>query len=97
MPQKAMSGDACLPETLSFVSVSQPNIVVTTIKKAYNGDGTIVRLVEMEGKDTKAEIHLPDLVGALYRVNLVEEAREPVTDAKTVLIKAHGIETFLVK
>jgi alpha-mannosidase len=108
VPQKANNSDASLPETLSFISVSQPNIVITTIKKACDGDGTILRLVEMEGKDTKAEIHLPDSVreanlrlrlmaGALYRVNLLEEAPEPLTDTKAVLIKAHGIETFLVK
>jgi alpha-mannosidase len=77
--------------------VSKPNVVIPAFKKAYDGNGIIMRLVEMEGRDTDIDVHLPDLSQTLYRVNLLEEEPELVEDINKISIKAHGIETFLIR
>ncbi|NIO38855.1 MAG: hypothetical protein GTO41_00835, partial [Burkholderiales bacterium] len=42
------------PDTMSLCSVDKPNVLLTTFKKAENGDGNIVRLIETTGKATTA-------------------------------------------
>ena len=43
----------------SFLSVDVPNIVVSTIKQAEDGDDLIVRLYETAGRQTKAKVDMP--------------------------------------
>ena len=47
-----MEGNA--PEgRFSLVSVDQPNVILETVKKAEDGQGTIVRMYESENARTK--------------------------------------------
>lgn len=43
----------------SFLTVDQPNVVVTAWKRAEDGRGTILRLLEIEGRSTTVRITLP--------------------------------------
>jgi len=45
----------------SFVQVDAPNVVLVTLKPAEDGAGYILRLVEMQGKETDVTISLPSL------------------------------------
>lgn len=45
-----------LPKSNSLLSVDAPNVVVTAIKNAENGDDLIVRCVELAGKETTASL-----------------------------------------
>ncbi|MDH7602272.1 MAG: glycoside hydrolase family 38 C-terminal domain-containing protein [Armatimonadota bacterium] len=45
-----------LPKSKSFVWVSEPNIVVTALKRSENGRGTILRFYETQGKECQAKI-----------------------------------------
>jgi alpha-mannosidase len=69
---------AGLPEEMSFFSVSAPNVLVSTIKKCEDDDSVIIRLVELEGKDSEVGLSVSfPLVGA-EMVNMIEEEGNPV-------------------
>lgn len=51
-----------LPAEKSFVEVLTPGVFMSTIKKAEDGKGIVVRVFDMEGKKTTAKIKITDLV-----------------------------------
>jgi alpha-mannosidase len=51
--------DGSLPGEGSFIEVDAENINLLCLKRAEDGDGLIVRLVETEGRATTASIRLP--------------------------------------
>jgi hypothetical protein len=60
----------------SFCDVDPPNVMLLALKRAEDGDGVILRLVEMEGKGVMARVALPHLsISQAYETNLVEESR----------------------
>lgn len=59
LPMTAMrvgKTNGILPESYSLVSVNAPNVMIETVKKAEDGDGTIVRLYECFNKRTNTEL-----------------------------------------
>ena len=46
------------PESASFLSVDSPNIIVSAVKQAEDGDDTIVRCFESTGRESKATVNL---------------------------------------
>jgi alpha-mannosidase len=50
------TGVALLPFSKSFFTVEPENILVSTIKQAEDGHGTVIRFYETEGRYTKARI-----------------------------------------
>ena len=88
-------------DTMSFCSVDKPNILLTTLKRAENGDGIILRLIETVGKETTASIMLPHLsVVEALMANLVEEdkGQAPFSEHEvTVSLKAFGITTIRIR
>ncbi len=55
-----------LPRRYSGIAIDQPNILLSTLKNAYNGDGLILRLWEAFGKETNATVELP-LLGSSFQ------------------------------
>ena len=51
-----------LPAEKSFVEVLTPGVFMSTVKKAEDGKGIVVRVFDMEGKKTTAKIKISDLV-----------------------------------
>jgi alpha-mannosidase len=47
-----------LPQRASYVSVDHPNVVVSVMKRAEDGDATILRAYETSGNRARATIHL---------------------------------------
>lgn len=86
-----------LPGKNSFLSVSDEFVSVSVLKRADSGDGVILRLVEMEGKDKTVEVSLPEEIKGVIRTNLIEEEEERIDiSGKTLRLKMghHSIETF---
>ena len=54
-PMNVQQGSGAEP-TRSFASVETPNVVLSTLKTADDGNGLIVRLVEYNGADTEAVV-----------------------------------------
>ena len=69
-PQKGGS----LPPSASFCEIDAPNVMALTFKKAEDGKGYILRLIETEGKETTTTVTLPYLaLRQVFEANLVEE------------------------
>jgi alpha-mannosidase len=56
----------------SFFAVDADNVAIETIKRAEDGDGFIIRLVETEGRDGMATLSLPAAPKKVVETNLVE-------------------------
>ncbi|MDP4186344.1 MAG: glycoside hydrolase family 38 C-terminal domain-containing protein, partial [Bacteroidota bacterium] len=89
--------NAFLPETLSFFSVSNPNIMVSTIKKSEDDNDVVIRLFETEGADCNLSLSSFFKFNKAQRTNLIEEngLSLPMTGKSlTVPVGHNSIETF---
>ncbi|MDQ3855025.1 MAG: alpha-mannosidase [Chloroflexota bacterium] len=68
-----------LPSRQSFLSVDQPNIVVSAVKRAEDGGGTVIRCYETDGLAVDTTLSLP------YRGRTVDTHLEPY-ELKTFLL-----------
>jgi len=89
------------PDTMSFCSVDKPNVLLTTLKRAEDGNGIIIRLIETQGKATTACITVPHIAVAEAMItNLVEENKGQAVFAKhevQVNLRAFGITAVRIK
>jgi hypothetical protein len=70
--------DGALPVAASFCHVDAPNVALLTFKRAEDGDGYVLRLIEMEGQDTAVTVTMPHLsIGCAFETNLVEGNQRP--------------------
>lgn len=88
------------PEEDSFISVKQSNIILSGIKQSEEGNELVIRLVEVEGKETTLNLTLPVAIESARRLNLIElplkDAAPPQIKGKTVkvIVKPHEIVTL---
>jgi len=86
-----------LPSEASFCGLDQSNVLLTTIKRAEDGQGLIVRLIETDGQATTATLTLPAVtVEKAWLTSPVEENQSPLSCTEhrvTVPAKAFGITT----
>jgi alpha-mannosidase len=89
------------PDTMSFCSVDKPNVMLTTLKRAEDADGIIIRLIETQGKQTTASVTLPQVATKeAILTNLVEENKDRAIFTKheiQVNLKAFGITTVRIR
>ncbi len=82
----------------SFVQVDAPNVMLLTMKRAEDGAGYILRLIEMEGQETAAVVTVPALsILRAYATNLVEENQALVpcaTHSVQAVLRPYGIVTI---
>jgi len=57
----------------SFVSVSAPNVIIETVKRAEDGDGVIIRLYESQRKRRPVTMQTAFRLEAAWETNLLEE------------------------
>ncbi|MGB6111630.1 MAG: glycoside hydrolase family 38 C-terminal domain-containing protein [Acidobacteriaceae bacterium] len=62
-----------LPATHSFVTVKPENLVLTAMKKSEDGNSLILRFYEWAGKQTTANITVPEGASAATVTNLMEK------------------------
>ena len=93
--------EGTLDKRMSFCRVDKPNVLLLTLKRAEDGDGIIIRLIETQGKATTASVTLPHIAVAEAMVtNLVEENKGRATFTEheiQVNLKAFGITTIRIK
>ena len=95
---------ADLPTEASLVSIDKPNVLLTSMKKGEDGDFLVVRLCEMEGKDTEVTLSLPGEVVSAERLDLLEfvledgnaAPAEVVDNGVKVAMKPHEIVTLAI-
>ena len=87
---------AHLPESLSFLSLCAPNVLISTLKKAEDGDAVVLRVYDIEGRDAAAGLKLfVPLMGA-EKVNIIEEEGTPLKagkDGLSLKVGHHAVET----
>ncbi|MBQ6086782.1 MAG: alpha-mannosidase [Bacteroidales bacterium] len=94
--------DADLPTEASLVSLDKSNVLLTSMKKGEDGEFLVVRLCEMEGKDTEVTLNLPVQVLSVDRLDLLEflledaEPAEVVSKGVKVKMKPHEIVTLAI-
>ncbi|MDO6432202.1 glycoside hydrolase family 38 C-terminal domain-containing protein [Flavitalea sp. BT771] len=93
------SGVATLPVRMSFFGSSAPGTLITAIKKADKGDGTILRIVNMDKAPQVNELHLFREITGLRRVNLIEEEEQVLSPRGSGINETIGggrIETYSI-
>lgn len=103
-PSLALVKDhATRPEEGSFFSIDNKNVVLSGIKMSEDGEELIIRLVEIEGKETIATVMVPITVKSARRLDLtellLEHAAAPAVQGKSVIVKLrpHEIVTLGMK
>jgi alpha-mannosidase len=89
-------------EPTSLVSVEEPGVMITAMKRSEDGKALIVRLWELTGKATTAHLridsHLP--AGNAWSCNLVEDDSRPLPLANGVVsvpIRGAGVATVKIE
>ena len=92
--------EGTLPKEHSFVSVENPNVVLTAVKKAEDSDALIVRVYEWAGQGGEVKLHLPAGATTATETNLMEKSEgSPLTvsgDTVNAPIKPYQILTLEV-
>jgi alpha-mannosidase len=94
---KGKKGVGDMPDRNSFLTVSEPNVIVTVLKKAEDGSGLILRCYETDGKDTDVSIELMKKIKSAEHTNIIEQDGKKIAIENGELkfkIGAHAIETF---
>jgi alpha-mannosidase len=84
----------------SLVSVSSPNTIIETIKRAEDGEGIIVRLYESQRKRGQVKVKLGSTVDSAWVTNLLEENESALSvenDSIFLNLKPYQIVTLRVK
>lgn len=93
-----------LPPEKSFLEALTPNVVVAAVKKAEDSNALVVRMFEIEGKETTAKIRIDGLVDAKAKAVETDVLERPLPkntakfDGKTLTVKvpAYGIATVKI-
>jgi alpha-mannosidase len=65
---------------------------MTGMKQSEEGDELIIRLCEVEGKETTVNLTLPVTIGSARRLNLIEL---PLADASLPLVTGNTLQVKL--
>lgn len=87
-------GEASLAEEVSFLSVDNPNIKVTTVKKCEDDNSLIVRMYNCSEKEAKADLRMWVQPKEIIHTNLIEEELAPVRE---IILGKYAIETYKIK
>ncbi len=98
VPVDAHSG--ALPRRASFFSVEPDSVMLSTVKRAEDGSGLVLRLVEMEGAGVDAVIRSHWFLRSAFEADLLEHAGSelPSTgDTVKVHLEPHQVKTVVLK
>ena len=99
IPVLGISGSgakATLPAELSFLSVSEDHVIISAVKKCEDDDSVIVRVYDIEGRDSTVGLTLFNGITRAEQVNMIEEGGKPLQVSKgrvELPVGHHSIET----
>ncbi len=94
-----------LPPEAGALEVLTPNVMVAALKQAEEGEGIILRLFELEGRQTQAQVRLARVLApadaAVVEMDLLEQPLPESTaqmsgDVLQVQVPAYGIATVRI-
>jgi alpha-mannosidase len=82
----------------SFLSIDDPDLLLDTWKPAEDGNGTILRFIDLGGEPRTVTIHAPlQSIGKIVATDAVERGQKPIVpdDVHTfkIAVRAHQILT----
>ena len=83
-----------LPEEVSFVSVDNPNVKVTAIKKCEDDNSLIVRMYNCSNKEETVHLRMFVEPKEIIHTNLIEEELSSVQE---IILGKYAIETYKIK
>jgi alpha-mannosidase len=89
-----------MPETMSFVSLANKNLMISTVKKCDDNDDLIIRCYDVEGVDSEAKISLTIPYKQAEKTNMIEEEGKQIPGSGKSLdfkVGHHSIETLKLK
>ena len=86
------SSTASMPESMSFFSAGNENVIISTIKKAEDANELVARMYEYHGTDTQLDFRMFKDIKSVCLTNLLEY---PLSELKGV--GRNGFETKLGK
>lgn len=92
-------GAAVGPVATSYVTCDAPNVMVTTVKQAEDGDAWVVRLYDWAGKASDVTLSFPFDIASAEVTGIMEDpgvAVSPKGRSVTIPVGAHAIETLKV-
>jgi len=95
--QEKLGRNAFLPTEKSFFTVSANNVLISTIKKCEDDNSVVVRLYDIEGKDSKIKFNTFFSIDGSEHTNIIEEEGKMIpASGKSLKTKIghHAIETF---
>jgi alpha-mannosidase len=97
---QVLAHTGAMPAEHSFVSIAEPHVVLTAVKKAEDGDGLVLRFYEWSGEGGNVTLTVPAGAKSATLVNLMEKpegAAIAVSDGKvTVPVAPFQIQTVRV-
>ena len=91
--------DGKLPADIEFIKISGKNLAVDAVKKAQDGRGYIIRVVEEEQRRGLRSICLGFDVEKVYECNMIEEDKEEIAQNGNEFefaIKPFEVKTFRI-
>ncbi len=98
-PVAPIAGKQFLPTENSFCSIDRPGVAVTAIKKAYDGQGWICRIVDLIGEGGEVNVAFSVPLKAASETNALEDNQAPLAvegNSITVQLRPHGIHTVRI-
>jgi len=89
-----------LPPSYSFVHTDAQNVVLTTMKKAEDGNSLILRFYDWAGKEGAVQWHVPKDATSATIVNLMEQPQGsplPITGDSSISVPVHPFEIQSVR
>jgi Alpha-mannosidase len=84
----------------SMVRVSEPNVVIETVKRAEDGNGIILRLYESQRKRGQVQVRFGFAVESAWETNLLEENESELSienDSIQLTLRPYQIMTLRLK
>ncbi|WP_421811346.1 glycoside hydrolase family 38 C-terminal domain-containing protein [Flagellimonas sp.] len=84
----------------SFFSLSESNLVISTLKKAEDDNTAVIRIFEADGQDSDAKINVFNTVDSAWRTSLIEKTESELrAKDNTISIEVghNAIETLKFK
>lgn len=93
-----MYKNASLPLEMSFFSSENDNLIISTVKRAEDNNGFVVRAWDIRGTDCNTRLNFFTTIKQGWQTDLLEyPLHKIITNSNSAEIKVghHGIETFL--
>lgn len=89
-------GEQAITPKNSFLAISEPNIVLSAFKESEDRKALILRLYEIQGIETTAQMSIPDLLNQAVETNMLEDEEGSPADLSCLKFRPYEIKTIRI-